>query len=748
MDASLSNILNRLCCNLSIVSRCSWFLLLLAFALSGPSRASTDLTLNFSGVTSQILNGHSATGSGSGTITPYGNANVNFSANGLSVVTVSITVSLADGDYFQATTDSASGDGNTVSGTATIVGAAGQFVGLSGTLNFTIIFTASASAGTFTLTGYGALGAGQPTLVISQSGVRFQVTQGDTAPPPQTIFVANPGAGSLAFTAAASTLSGNSTWLSVTPTAGSSTTATPAGLNISVDPTGLAAGNYYGLVNITAPGATNSPQVVEVVLNVVAMCTSTCLGGTPDVLVSPTGLIFVAQAGSNPASQIVQVANSSEGDFPFSTQITFQQGNGWFSATPASGELPANQSLPLSVSVNAASLTPGIYNGTLQVQVEAAGVFNYPVAILLVLLPQPSSSQSRPQASGSAGCTPTQLLPVFTLLGNSFTTPAAWPAPLQVDVVDDCGEPMIAGSVAATFSSGDPALALASIGGGNWSGTWAPHSLAGAQVTITVNAQLNSPALTGTTQISGSVSPNSDIPVINTVGVVSAASFSDLPVAPGGFISIFGSDLGAGLNSSSSLPLAKMLGGTEAVIGGELLPLQFTSNGQINAIVPYDVPDTGTQQLLIQQNAAYSLPEPLTMAAAQPAVFTQDQSGQGAGIIVVVKPDQTQFLATSATPATAGDALVIYCAGLGAVNPAIPAGSAAPASPLSTTVNTTTVMIGNQAADVFYSGLAPGFAGLYQVNVTVPSGVTPGSNVPVVLTVAGVSSPAVTVAIQ
>jgi uncharacterized protein (TIGR03437 family) len=747
MNASLRNIIGHLCCNLFMVSRCGWRLFWLAFAISGPSRASTDLTLNFSGVTSQILNGHSATGPGSGTITPYGNANVNFSANGSSIVTVSITVSLASGDYFQATTQSASGDGNTVSGTATIVGSTGQFIGLSGTLNFTLTFTASATAGTFTLTGYGSLGAGQQTLVVSQSGVRFQVTQGDTAPPPQTIFVANPGAGSLAFTAAGSTLSGNSTWLSVTPTAGSSTTATPGALNISVDPTGLAAGNYYGLVNISAPDAANSPQLVEVVLNVVAMCTSACLGGTPDVLVSPTGLIFVAQAGSNPAPQTVQVANSSDGDFPLSTQVTFQQGNGWFSV-PATADLPANQSLPLSVSVNVAGLTPGIYNGTLQVEIDAAGVFNYPVAILLVLLPEPSSSQFRPHTSGSAACTPTQLLPVFTLLGNSFTTPAAWPAPLQVDVVDDCGEPMIAGSVAATFSSGDPALALASIGGGNWSGTWAPHSLAGAQVTITVNAQLSSPALTGTMQISGSVSPNSNIPVISTVGVVSAASFTSLPVAPGGFISIFGSDLGTGLNSSSTLPLAKMLGGTAAVIGGELLPLQFTSDGQINAIVPYDIPDSGTQQLLIQQNAAYSLPEPLTMAAAQPAVFTQDQSGQGAGIIVVVKPNQTQFLATPATPATAGDALVIYCAGLGAVNPAIPAGSAAPASPLSTTVNTTTVMIGNQPANVLYSGLAPGFAGLYQVNVTVPSGITPGSDVPVVLTVAGISSPTVTVAIQ
>jgi uncharacterized protein (TIGR03437 family) len=63
-------------------------------------------------------------------------------------------------------------------------------------------------------------------------------------------------------------------------------------------------------------------------------------------------------------------------------------------------------------------------------------------------------------------------------------------------------------------------------------------------------------------------------------------------------------------------------------------------------------------------------------------------------------------------------------------------------------VNTTTVKIDSQPAQVLFSGLAPGFAGLYQVNVTVPSGITPGANAPVILTVGGISSSPVTVAIK
>jgi len=92
--------------------------------------------------------------------------------------------------------------------------------------------------------------------------------------------------------------------------------------------------------------------------------------------------------------------------------------------------------------------------------------------------------------------------------------------------------------------------------------------------------------------------------------------------------------------------------------------------------------------------------------------------------------------------------LVIYCAGLGPVNPAIGDGTAAPSSTLSRTVNPVTATIGGQPAQVLFAGLAPGFAGLYQVNVVVPTGVTTGADIPVILTTAGFSSTPVTVAIK
>jgi len=351
----------------------------------------------------------------------------------------------------------------------------------------------------------------------------------------------------------------------------------------------------------------------------------------------------------------------------------------------------------------------------------------------------------RPLASG---CTPTKLIPVFTQLGQSFTTVAAWPTPIEVTVVDDCGSFQTSGTVVASFSSGDPPLSLASLQDGRWTGTWQPRSSA-AQVTVTANAQETTPAISGTASIGGSLASNPTTPSISAGGAVSAASFAaNQPLAPGGFVSIFGSNLSSGLNQSPTLPLATQLGSTQALLAGRALPLQFTSGGQINAIIPYDVPANATQQLIVSNGPALSLPEPVIVAPAQPAVFTVDASGKGAGIFIDVQSSGSQFIVSPTNPAGAGDAIEIFCAGLGPVNPPVSAGNAASMTTLSNTVNPVTVTIGGQNAQVFFAGLAPGFAGLYQVNAIVPSGITPGSAVPLILTEAGQSSAPVTIAIH
>ena len=154
--------------------------------------------------------------------------------------------------------------------------------------------------------------------------------------------------------------------------------------------------------------------------------------------------------------------------------------------------------------------------------------------------------------------------------------------------------------------------------------------------------------------------------------------------------------------------------------------------GQINAQLPFECPTGGTTPLTIiaggQTSAAYSL----GLAAGSPGVFTVNSAGTGDG--VVLHGDNS--LVNAGNPAKGGEQIVMYCTGLGATNPSFATG--APATASNKTVNPVTVSIGGQAAAVVYSGLSVGFAGLYQINVIVPSALT-GSQ-PLIVSELGVAS--------
>jgi len=583
-----------------------------------------------------------------------------------------------------------------------------------------------------------SLSGGQAQLLISQSGLRFRTVAGGGAPFTQSIGVLNRGSGSLHFSVSASTASGGS-WLSVSPASGTATSGSIATVVVSIQPGDLKQGDYYGQIQVSADGASNSPQTATVVLNVAAAGTD--LGA----FVDPTGLIFVGQAGGNdPAAKTISVTNPSPSNLTFSATPSFNQSSDWFTANPVSGIVNATNPVQIIVQPSLAKLTAGIYFGEIVLHFAEDNSSRH-IAVLLIVTPG-VPARTAPAHATAPTCIPTTLLPVFTQLGADFATVAAWPTPIEVTVVDDCGNLLTAGNVTASFSDSDPSLPLASLEDGRWSATWQPRS-SSPQVVITVDAAAIAPPLQGSQSIGGALQANPTTPAINDGGVVSAAKYANnQPLAPGAFVSIYGVHLSAGQNPALSLPLATQLGATQVVLGGRPLPLQFAADGQVNAVIPYDVAPNTTQQLIVANGPALSVPEPVVIASAQPAVFVQ---ADGSGVVFDVKPGKTaQVLVDANHPMSAGDAIVIYCAGLGPVNPPVTAGSAAPSSPPATTTNTVTVTIGGKTAQVFFSGLVGGFAGLYQVNAYVPKGITPGNAVPLVLAAAGFDSASVSVAVK
>lgn len=197
-------------------------------------------------------------------------------------------------------------------------------------------------------------------------------------------------------------------------------------------------------------------------------------------------------------------------------------------------------------------------------------------------------------------------------------------------------------------------------------------------------------------------------------GVAHGATLRTGPVAPGLILSIFGFDLGPtpaeGLTVGPNGRVTTELGGTRVFFDGIPAPLLYVSANQVNVVVPYGVRPGGTTRLQINFRGVETNTLTLPVAAAAPGLFAiTNQDGS---------------VNAAANPAPAGSVLVLYGTGEGATIPAVFDGSVAnevfpqPSQPLS-------VEIGGRPATLLYAGAAPGFvAGVFQVNVQVPEGLS------------------------
>ncbi|MBI1896857.1 MAG: hypothetical protein HYS04_10055 [Acidobacteria bacterium] len=229
-----------------------------------------------------------------------------------------------------------------------------------------------------------------------------------------------------------------------------------------------------------------------------------------------------------------------------------------------------------------------------------------------------------------------------------------------------------------------------------------------------------------------------DRPVINQNGTVSLSSY--VPAfAPGGLISIFGRNLGED-GSFSSTPLPTILGGMCVTLNNQPLPLFMTSAGQINAQIPPGMAP-GRYPLVVRSIAGKSAspPQQITVARYAPAVFTDPETNYAAIYRLDGQP------VTRDAPAHRDDRLMIFATGLGATKGgSVAAGEPAPADPAAVT-DAIKVFFGDPSWSqaellVEWSGLVPGFIGVYQINVYIPGNHMRGEALPVTLRMGTIES--------
>jgi len=199
------------------------------------------------------------------------------------------------------------------------------------------------------------------------------------------------------------------------------------------------------------------------------------------------------------------------------------------------------------------------------------------------------------------------------------------------------------------------------------------------------------------------------VPVISPNGLVNAAtgrSSSSIPVtARGTIVSIFGKNLASVTLADNTFPLPKELGGVQVLFGGIPAALLYVSPGQINAQVPFEIPDVSAVDLVVKNGSATSADLDVTLLAQDLGIFTTLKSG------IPVSPTN---------PVSAGQSITIWATGLGAVLPPVPTGQPGPSNPLAIAAITPIVNIGGQPAKVDFAGLAPGQV-IYQINATAAS---------------------------
>jgi len=426
-----------------------------------------------------------------------------------------------------------------------------------------------------------------------------------------------------------------------------------------------------------------------------------------------------------------------------------------FSVTPAPPGALSFQPTPLLPAPQTSSSGPGMI--TLTWPTPFVSISNGPLGELIVPIPSTATAGQTFTVMSTGG--------QAMLSGSSFYDPFAPGAPGTVTVGNPA--PTLTAISPSSATPGSAAFTITVRGEGFAPAStvlWNGVALATTFVSETA-LQASVPASNLTTAGSATVTVSNGAPgggastaltflvttatapAITVAGIVNAAGYTT-QVTGNDIAAIFGVNLAPSVSSPHVIPLLTALNTVSVLVDGIPAPLFYLSPGQINFQTPFRLLNQTQATIVVQTNGISSNAVTIPLVAAAPALLAVNGQGTGQGEVLAVNgafvaPTGTIF---GAQPGVAGQAISIYCLGLGAVTGTTSDGFGG--GPNTPTLANPQVTIGGLNANVTFSGEAPGFVGLYQVNVVIPAGVASSPSIPVVFSMNGLTSNTVTIAIQ